>query len=241
MHSKNNLNTSTGILAIIGSLTVVICFILLGKTFGYPEIIRQSPEVILNRLYEQRHIVPYLYYIGVGLGGLSIIIISILLRLIFRSEEEKVWAELGSTFGILSGLLLYAGIVRYTFLFPYLAEQRVRGAWDPETIDLIFNAFNIYVGVSVAEHVQFTFTILMLLSFSTAIIKYKRLHRCVGYFGVATAIVLAYGNLEVFGAPGAFLFNRAGSKMIALWLLLTGISLLSKKGNVLPVKQADLV
>jgi len=204
---------------------------MLGKTFGYPEIIRQSPEVILNRLYEQKHLVPYLYYVGVGLGGLSIIITSILLRRIFRSEEEKIWAELGSTFGILSGLLLYTGIVRYTFLFPYLAEHRVRGTWDPATIDLVFNAFNIYVGVSVAEHVQFTFTIIMLLAFSTAIVKYGRLHRWVGYFGFATAVILAYGNLEVFGAPGAFLFNRAGSKMIALWLLLTGFSLLLKRNT----------
>jgi hypothetical protein len=59
-----------------------------------------------------------------------------------------------------------------------------------------------------------------------------------GYFGVVTATVLAYGNLEVYGAPASFVFNRAGSKMIAIWLLLVGINLLLKKEIIDSVGQA---
>lgn len=222
----------TGVLAIVGSLMVTTCFILLGKTFGYPEIIRQSPEVILTRLHEQRHIVPYLYYVGVGLGGLCIFMTSILLRKILDPDGKAVLPYLGQFCGVISGFLLYVGIIRYTILFPFLAELRALGRYDTQTIDLVFSAFNIYVGVSVAEHVQFTFTSLMLIFFGIVVLKGTVLSKWTGYFALLTAVVLLYGNLEPFGMPGAFFFNRLGSKLIAIWLLWVGADLLLKsKGS----------
>ncbi|MCF8128301.1 MAG: DUF4386 family protein [Deltaproteobacteria bacterium] len=224
----------TGVLAIVSSLMVTTCFILLAKTFGYPEIIRQSPEVILTRLYEQRHIVPYLYYVGVGLGGLCIFVTSILLRKILDPDGKAILPHLGQFCGVMSGFLLYVGIIRYVILFPFLAELRASGRYDTQTIDLVFSAFNTYVGVSVAEHVQFTFTSLMLIFFGIAVLKGKILGKWTGYFALLTAVVLLYGNLEPFGMPKSFFFNRLGSKLIAIWLLWVGVNLLLKnKGSLI--------
>ena len=223
----------TGVFAIVSSLMVTTCFILLAKTFGYPEIIRQSPEIILTRLHEQRHIVPYLFYIGVGLGGLCIFITSILLRKILDPDGKEVLPYLGQFCGVMSGFLLYVGIIRYTILFPFLAELRALGSYDTQTIDLVFSAFNTYVGISVAEHVQFTFTSLMLIFFGIAVLKARILSKWTGYFALLTSVVLLYGNLEPFGMPGSFFFNRLGSKMIAIWLLLVGVNLLLKSKSPL--------
>lgn len=220
---------TTGLLGVFSGSTAIICFLLLKSTFGYPEIIRAEPNILLEKLYQQRHIVPYLYYMGVGVVGFCIIFFSLLLKKIFNEYDEDFWSYLGQFCGIFTGLLLYVGIIRYTFLFPFLAELRVKGVYPPEMIDLVFKAFNVYVGDSIAEHVQFTFTSFMLIFFGIAILKTKILNKWNGIFGFFTSAILVYGNLEPFGAPGAFIFNRIGADLIAVWLILVGINLLIKK------------
>ncbi len=225
-HKNSALFRATGLFAITGGLIAVLGFLALKPTFGYPEIIRESPEVLLNKLYEQRHIVPYLYYAGVGGGGVCIFFFSILIRRIFQQSGEDLWSHLGHFCGIITGVLLYTGIIRYTFLFPLLAEFRVTGVYPPEMVDLVFKAFNTYVGDSIAEHVQFTFTSLMLIFFGISILKTQVIKKWIGIFGIFTAGILVYGNLEPFGAPGAFMFNRIGADLIAVWLICAGINLL---------------
>ncbi len=229
MKNYKTLFRLTGFLAVFGGLMAIIGFALLSRFFGYPEIIREEPKVILEKLYAERHIVPYLYYIGIGIAGICLLFFSMLLKKIFSIYGEDLWAYMGCFCGMISGLLLYAGIIRYTFLFPFLAEQRVKGTYDAKTIDLVFASFNTYVGDSIAEHVQFTFTSLMLLFFGIAILKTNIINKWIGYFGIVTSVVLIYGNTEFFGMPGAFTFNRIGGDMIALWLLAVGLNLLFKR------------
>lgn len=217
----------TGVLSIAGGLLPTIGFMMLEKYFGYPEIIRESPQVILQRLYETRHIVPYLYYIGVGGAGICVFFISLLLRRIFKLAGDDIWSYLGKYCGMVMGVCLYAGIIRYTFLFPELAQYRIDGAYDSRTIDLVFNAFNIYVGNSIAEHVQFMFMFFWVLFFSIAILKTKIINKWIGVFGIILGILIFYGNLEFFGVPGAFFANRLGvDDFIGLWAIALGINLL---------------
>ena len=215
----------TGSIAIITSLSVTVCFILLGKIFGYPEIIRETPEIILTRLYEHRGSVPYLYYAGVGLGGISVIYTTLLLRKILDPTDKGIFAHLGQFSGFAAGLLLYIGILRYSFLFPYLAKLRMDQTYDPRNIDLIFDSFNMYVGVSIAEHAQFLFTIFMFVFFGVSFIQSKIISSWIGLFGFGSALIIAYGNLEPFDFPKAFVFNRIGSELIGMWFLLIGINL----------------
>lgn len=228
---NRGLYVGAGILAIAAGMLFITGFLLLKTFFGYPEMIRAEPAVLLGRLYEQRLIVPYLYYAGVGVGGLCVFFSSMLARKIFALQGENIWAYMGSCCGMITGVLLYAGILRYTFLFPFLAEKRAMGIYDSDTIDLVFQAFNIYVGNSVTEHVEFTFTSFMLIFFSVAILKSKLLGRWIAIFGFITASMIIYGNSEfLLNLPGAFLLNRMGSAFLALWLIIFGIALLRKVG-----------
>jgi len=215
----------TGAIAIVTSLSVTVCFILLGKIFGYPEIIREAPEIILTRLYEHRGSVPYLYYVGVGLGGISIIYMTVLLRKILDPANKGIFAHLGQLSGFAAGLLLYIGVLRYSILFPYLAELRINRTYEPGMIDLVFDSFNMYVGVSIAEHAQFLFTGLMFVFFGISFIQSKIISSWIGLFGFGSAIVIAYGSLEPFDFPKAFVFNRIGSELIGIWFLLIGTNL----------------
>ncbi len=200
---QQTLERNTGIIAITSSLMIAVCFILLGKIFNYPAIIREPPEVFLESLYQYRSIVPYVNYIGVVLGGVAIIITSVLLRLIIDPESRMALPALGQVFGVLSGLLLYIGIIRYTFLFPFLDESKILGTYQEEMIDLLYQSFQTYVGLSVAEHVQFTFTSLMLLTYSTAIYKTRALHRINAYFVFSQQSFYCSATLSrsVFPAP----------------------------------------
>jgi hypothetical protein len=214
-----------GALFILASLALTVAFLLLRKYFGYPEMIRKGPETVLPRLHEMSRLVPYLFYAGVGVAGLCAFFASPLLAKIFARAGDGLWAYLAKYCGMAAGLCFYAGILRWTFLFPLLAKYRVEGTYDPKTVDLVFEAFHTYVGETVAEHVGFTFMTCWLLFLSLAILKTRLLSRWIGYFGLLLSAVICYGNLEFFNLPGAFWANREGVDAAGLWLLAFGINL----------------
>lgn len=231
MNKMNNIYNVSGILAILGGSVAIVGFILLNKIFGYPEIIRAEPSVLLNRLFDTKHIVPYLYYIGVGGAGLCIIFFSTLYSQIQIDRGENTYSSMGKISGIISGLLLYAGIIRYSILFPQLAVLRESNQFNNETIDLIFKAMNTYIGDSLAEHVQFTFSSLLVLFFSLSNLKTETVSKWISYFGFILTVILVIGNLEQFGLSFAFIFNRLGGDLLAIWLIINGISLCLKKNR----------
>jgi hypothetical protein len=229
MSKKEPVFTAAGIFAMCGGLVIVGGFAALKVVFGYPEIIRAEPGVILERLYATINIVPYLYYVGVGGAGVCLVLFSVLFEKILKNAGEDTWSSLGKVCGIVAGVLLYAGIVRYSILFPKLAVMRQSGMYSTETIDLVFKAMNTYIGDSIAEHVQFTFTSLTLLFFGVSIVRTKVVSKWIAIFGFVTTVVIVIGNLEQFGMSFAFIFNRTGAKMLAAWLIIIGGALLLKR------------
>ncbi len=229
MFTKKPLFSAAGIIAVSGGVVIIAGVTALKFIFGYPDIIRAEPAVILERLYGNINTVPYLYYIGVGGAGICILMFSILFEKILNNAGEEVWSALGKVCGIITGILLYAGIIRYSILFPRLAVMRHSGMYNTETIDLIFKSMNSYIGDSLAEHVQFTFTSFMMLFFGISIIRTKIISKWIAVFAFITMGVMIIGNLEQFGVKFAFIFNRTGAKMLAAWLIVTGAALLLKK------------
>lgn len=228
MKNQKMLLGMSGFFALLGGTVIIAGVSALKHFFGYPDIIRADPATILERLYSTSHIVPYLYYFGVGGAGICLVFFAVTFEKALSNSGEEVLSSLGKICGISAGILLYAGIVRYSFLFPRLAEMRHSGLYNKETIDLIFKAMNTYIGDSIAEHVQFTFTSLMFIFFGLSIRKTNVLPKWTGYFGFITAAVIIIGNLEQFGFKFAFMFNRTGAKLLALWLLTAGLILLYK-------------
>jgi hypothetical protein len=229
MITRKPVFTGAGIIAISGGVVIIAGVTALKVVFGYPEIIRAEPGMLMERLYSTINIVPYLYYFGVGGAGMCILLFSILFEKILKDAGEEVWSSLGKVCGIITGVLLYAGIIRYSILFPKLAVMRQSGMYNTETIDLIFKAMNTYIGDSLAEHVQFTFTSLMFLFFGISIIRTEVVSKWIAIFGFIIMVVLVIGNFEQFGLKYAFIFNRTGAKMLAIWLIVTGCALLLKR------------
>lgn len=232
MNQEKTLFSLTGAIAIGGGLCVVCGITALKHFFGYPDIIRAEPAIIMQKLHEMRQIVPYLYYAGVGGAGLCMFFFSILFGKILNNAGEQVWSMLGKTCGIVAGVLLYVGIIRYSILFPTLAAMRGSGLYNVEMIDLIFKAMNTYIGESIAEHAQFTFSAFMFLFFGLSIMKTKVLPRWIAFFAIATTVVILVGNLEQFGFKFAFFFNRTAAKMLAVWLICAGTALVHLRSKM---------
>jgi hypothetical protein len=222
---NRSLFIAAGAVSILAGTLPVIGFQLLGN-YGYPELIRETPQVILGTIHETGNALPYLYYIGVGGAGIGIFFLALLLEKIFHLAGDDTWGYLGKYCAMVNGLCLYGGIIRWTFLFPLLARFRVEGIYDTRSVDLVFEAFSTYVGDSIAEHVGFTFMFFWVLFFSIAILKTRVLNKWLGLAGIFLSIVIFYGNLEFFGAPGAFWANRNGAEWVPLWAIALGVNLI---------------
>src|SRR5204862_5746211 len=70
---------------------------------------------------------------------------------------DRALLELTTTTGVLAALVQFLGLIRWPFLVPYLASADT----DPEqrvAVDVVFQAFNRYLGVAVGEHLGYALT-----------------------------------------------------------------------------------
>jgi hypothetical protein len=219
-----------GALMLIAGILPLICLPLLSIVFGYPDIIRAEPSVLLTKLHETRAITPLLYYAGIGGMGFFLSIGSALLSEHLSAFGPSPWNRLVGTAGTVSGVILFAGILRYARLFPELAAWRVSGTYDPAAVDLVFEALNSYLGETLAEHVQFVFTTLFMVSAGFAGLRTRAFPRILAWAAFPVAFVVFVGNLEFFGVPGTFAWNRIAAELWIVWSVAVGGCLLFLRG-----------
>jgi hypothetical protein len=127
-------------------------------------------------------------------------------------------------------VLLFAGILRYARLFPELARLRASGSFDPAAIDLVFEALNTYLGETLAEHVQFVFTTIFMISLGFAGLRTRVLPRILTWSAFVVAFVVFAGNLEFLNVPGTFIWNRIAAELWIAWSVAAGFCLLFLRG-----------
>lgn len=216
---------SSAILSILAALFICISMIGLYFTFGYPKIIRKDTLTILHKLHEGRKSIPYLYYLF-GLGGFLIVFASISISKVEEMHSEYLFSDFGKVSGIIYGVLLFAGIVRYSKLFPEIAEWHYDNKVSDKQAIILFEAFNKYVGETVTEHVAFIFLAVMIFFNSVSMILTGCTSGFIGYSGIVVSAGLLIGNLEFLGLKKVFVINRIFSSLGGIWLLLLGISFL---------------
>ena len=130
----------------------------------------------------------------------------------------------------------FLGLMRWPFLVPYLA----RTAGDPSAtaaqraaVDIVFQAFNRYLGVAVGEHLGYAFTGAWSVLAGIAATQSSEVPSPVGVAGVIVGAALMLCSLEFVGGH-----ERDGWKLAerltpiayiawSLWLIATGIALLA--------------
>ena len=120
---------------------------------------------------------------------------------------EPTLLSLGSIVGILAGVVQFLGLIRWPFLVPHLARADAEADATPahrDAIDVVFQAFNRYLGVAVGEDLGLLFTGTWSILVGISITQTYLLPGWLGVVGIVTGAVLVW----------------------SLWLVITGVFLL---------------
>jgi hypothetical protein len=214
-----------GILSILASLCIGGSMIGLMITFEYPQIIRKDPIYILKKINRVGKIIPFLFYIF-GMGGFIIVFASIAFEQFERESGETIFSQFALVSGIIYGILLFIGILRYFKLFPQLAVMLEQQQVTEKGAREIYQIVNVYIGETICEHIAFLFLGVMILCNSISLLTLKIVGNGLGIGGIVIAIGLLIGNTEFLGVKKVFIVNRIFSSLSAIWLLTIGFCLL---------------
>ena len=150
-------------------------------------------------------------------------------------DADRTVVLLGGVIGILASLVQFLGLIRWPFLVPYLA--RVAAETEPDsprgqTVDVVFQAFNRYLGVGVGEHLGYALTGTWSMLAGVALIDSSVVPDWLGIVGVVIGPLFLLCSLEFVGR-----FEQSGWRLAealtpltyvawSIWLLAIGIALL---------------
>jgi hypothetical protein len=150
-------------------------------------------------------------------------------------DADPTLLAVTTTAGVLAAVVQFLGLIRWPFLVPNLA----RTAADPsataaqrEAVDVVFQAFNRYLGVAVGEHLGYAFTGVWSVLAGIATTQSSEAPSSIGFIGMIIGAALMLCSLEFVGRH-----ERDGWKLAerltpiayvawSLWLIATGIALL---------------
>jgi hypothetical protein len=160
--------------------------------------------------------------------------VAVLLASVLDGADDGLVA-VGAIMGVLAAVVQFLGLIRWPFLIPYLA--RVDAEPDAsssrrEAVDIVFQAFNRYLGVAVGEHLGYLFTGAWSILVGVALTQTTEAPAWLGIPGLVVGMLLAVCSLEFVGG-----FERKGWKLAgaltpiayigwSLWLIGIGIALL---------------
>ncbi|QKJ25651.1 DUF4386 domain-containing protein [Aquiluna borgnonia] len=224
-----------GLLLIFVPILFNWTFASLAKQFEYPEILRQPTEIVLaifraggSRLVKTW----WLFAMSALLFGLVAVLVAFIL------EIETWLIALIASLGLLASLTQFLGLVRWPFMVPHLARE-AENADDQklQTIDLIFQSFNRYLGVAVGEHLGYLFTGIWTATLGGALITLNSethfgWYLASGIAGVLIGLLLVLCSFEFVGKnePDGWSLAGAITPFVyvawSLWLVVLGVSIL---------------
>jgi len=219
--------TLAGLLLVIVPLGFNVTFLMLQRTFEYPDILRKPTEYILRRFKEGGDSLRRLWY-AFTFSAILFTPVPVLVQQIFEPDVPWYLAA-GTVIGILAGTVQFLGLIRWPFLVDTLADLYV----DPraslatrESVAVVFQAFHRYVGVAIGEHLGYLFTSVWTILLCAAIIQTHVVHPLWGWLGILPALGVLAGVFEETGIKAAAAINAISYLVWSLWLIAFGVSLL---------------
>jgi len=223
-----------GVLLIAVSIAFNSAFALLATRFDYPDILRESTPEVLARFRAGGTSLVLLWW-AFALTALLMVPLVVLLSNAI-TDADPTLVSVATSVGVLAALVQFLGLIRWPFLVPYLARTAADPDASParqEAIDIVFQAFNRYLGVAVGEHLGYLLTGAWTTLAGIALTQTSATPSCIGLVGVVIGPVLMLCSLEFVGRHEPAGWKLAGRltpiTYIAwsLWLIATGIALLA--------------
>jgi hypothetical protein len=224
-----NLIRLTGLLLILVPLAFNLTFLLLQRTFDYPDILRQPTDMILRRFNEGGIPLRRLWY-AFTFSAVLFAPVPVLVQEVF-GPDVPWYLPVGTTIGVLAGAVQFLGLIRWPFLVPSLADTYT----DPgstqatrESVAVVFQAFHRYAGVAIGEHLGYIFTSIWTVLLCVAVIQTNIVHPLFGWSGILPALGVLVGVFEETGFKAAGAVNAISYLLWSLWLIAFGVALLLK-------------
>ena len=222
-----SLSKLTGPLLILLPVAFNVVFFLLQRNFEYPDILRKPTDYILRRFNEGGTQLIAIWY-AFAFTGMLFIPVVILVHQTLASEGTP-YMPLAMTMGVLAGLVQFFGLIRWTFLVPYLAKTYFEpdaAQATRDSIAVVFQAFHRYAGVAIGEHLGYLLTSIWTALIALAVTQSPLFSAWLGWIGFLAAIGIFIGLFEEAGFKAAGAINAISYILWSLWLIIIGIVLL---------------
>lgn len=230
-----NTQKTIGYLLIAGAVGVFVPYLLLTIIFDYPDILRQSPGIVLTKFNNGGSLLIFAW-LAFALLGLPLLAAYILLG---RLLQQNPWAKIATVLGIVSAIVQIVGLLRWVFVVPVLANAYVNtaDATTHKSIELVFMAVHQFGGVLLGEFIGQLFTVIYTIIIASILCKEGLIPKWTAIFGyVASGIYfLAQAELMATVIPGFLVWDLAGligSTLWLVWLVIVGILLIKNKNTV---------
>jgi Domain of unknown function (DUF4386) len=225
--------TLAGVMLVLVPVAFNASFALLADRFDYPDVLRRPTADVLTA-FRAGGTALVLTWWAFALTALLMVPLVVLLSRAVGDADATLLA-LATTVGVLAALVQFLGLVRWPFLVPYLARAAAEpGASEArrEAIDVVFQAFNRYLGVGVGEHLGYSLTGAWSVLAGVALTETAAAPAWVGVPGILIGPVLVLCSLEFVGRhePGGWKLAERLTPIAyvawSLWLVATGVALL---------------
>lgn len=212
--------TAAGLFLIGVPLAFNAAFAGLAMRFDYPDVLRRPTADVLARFRAGGTSLQLLWWAF----ALTAVLLAPTVALFAAAlpGADPTLLSVATTLGVLAAAVQFLGLVRWPFLVPFLAEQE-----DSEAVDLVFQAFNRYLGVAVGEHLGYLLTGAWTTLAGVALLTEST---PLGIAGIVTGPALMVCSLEFVGRrTGWTLAEKLTPPAYvawSLWLIATGVVLL---------------
>jgi hypothetical protein len=227
-----NAAIATSVLLIVLPIAFNAAFTLLAMKFDYPDILRRPTAEVLERFRAGGSALILLWW-GFAMTAVLFAPLALLLAQELTGADAAL-LTVGAGIGVLAAVVQFLGLIRWPFLVPYLARVAAEpdaSAARKDAVDIIFQAFNRYLGVAVGEHLGFLLTGVWSILVGVATIQ-AGLPAWIGVAGIGVGVVLGLcsfefvGRFEVTGWSLAARLTPVAYVTWSLWLVVLGVTLL---------------
>ena len=214
----------TGLLLILLPIAFNVIFFLLQRTFEYPDILRKPTDYILGQFNAGGKRLLLTWYCF-AITTLLFVPIAILVHQVLAGDDLP-YMVLATTVGVLAGIVQFLGLIRWTFVVPYLAQTYFEPGSSPatrESIAIVFQAFHRYAGAAIGEHLGYLCTSIWTAFIALAIAQSPQFNAWLGWIGFIPAIGIFIGLFEEAGFKPAGAINAISYILWSIWLIAVGV------------------
>ena len=211
-----------------------VAFFGLGRTFDYPNILREPADVILRR-FAAGGTPLVLRWHAMALSALAMLPLAVLLA--HALDADATLSTAAIVVGSAAAMVQALGLIRWPFAVPELARRYVEadganGAAVRESIEVVFATLHRLLGVAIGEHLGYLLTGVWTLLTAVSIITTSALAPWLGWVGIPISAALLIGSLEFVGPNERAGWSLAGTIVPiayiawSAWLVALGVALL---------------